>query len=106
MLVTGKQVPELVERTEIHSSRSKSRTALWAVAGCLLIFLLASLVAAIRFRHHAEPILRAKVIESLSTRFNSRVELGEFHVDILNGLEVRGSDVKLFPRNFEVNQPL
>jgi hypothetical protein len=51
-------------------------------------------------------MLRAKVIESLSNRFNSRVEMDEFHVDVLNGLGVRGSGVKLFPRNFESDQPL
>jgi hypothetical protein len=79
---------------------------LWIVAGSLLLIFLAGLIAAIRLRHHVGPILRARVIESLSTRFNSRVELGEFDVDVLNGLEVRGSAVKLFPNNFESDQPL
>ncbi len=96
----------MIPRTEIQASGSKSHTALWIVAGCILLLFLAGLVAAIRFRHHVEPILRAKVIESLSTRFNSRVELGEFHVDILDGLAVQGSGVKLFPRNIESDQPL
>ena len=79
---------------------------MWIVAGCILLLFVAGLVAAIGFRHRVEPILRAKVIESLSTRFNSRVELGEFHVDILNGLAVQGSGVKLFPRNIDSDQPL
>jgi hypothetical protein len=80
--------------------------ALWIVAGCLLAVLIAWIGAAIWFRHRVEPMLRGKVIESLSTRFNSRVELGEFHVDILNGLAVQGSGLKLFPNIFDSDQPL
>jgi len=96
----------LTPKTELHAAKSKRRTALRIVAGCLLVILVAVLVAAIWFRHRVEPILRTKVIESLSTRFNSRVELSEFHVDILNGLAVQGAGVKLYPNVFDSDQPL
>lgn len=44
----------------------------------------------------AEPILRTRVIETLSTRFKSRVELAEIHVSIANGLHVDGKGLKIF----------
>jgi len=93
-------------KTAIEASKSKRHTVLWIVAGCFLLILVAGLVATIWLRHRVEPFLRARVIESLSARFESRVELAEFHVDVLDGLAVQGSGVKLYPRIFESEQPL
>lgn len=45
---------------------------------------------------HAEPILRARVIETLSTRFKSRVELGGFHVSVHHGVEVAGENLRIY----------
>src|SRR4051812_19795684 len=47
----------------------------------------------------AEPILRAKIIETLSARFHSRVELAELHVWLTNGLHVEGGGLKIFGLN-------
>lgn len=44
----------------------------------------------------AQPILRARVIETLSTRFKSRVELGELHVWISHGLHVDGKELRIY----------
>jgi len=44
----------------------------------------------------AEPILRTRVIETLSTRFKSRVDLAELHVWIENGINVEGKGLKIF----------
>lgn len=44
----------------------------------------------------AEPILRTRVIETLSSRFKSRVELAGIHVWIANGLHVEGKGLKIF----------
>jgi hypothetical protein len=44
----------------------------------------------------AEPILRARVIETLSARFKSKVELSSFHVSVSNGLRVSGGGLKIF----------
>jgi hypothetical protein len=44
----------------------------------------------------AEPILRARVIETLSTRFKSRVELAGLHVSMINGLEVSGEGLEVY----------
>jgi len=41
--------------------------------------------------HRAESSLRAAVIETLATRFKSRVELDAFHVSLVKGLQVEGA---------------
>ena len=54
---------------------------------------------------HAEPILRARVIETLSTKFKSQVELDAFHVSLIKGLQVSGVGLRIFgdtdPNNHE-----
>lgn len=59
----------------------------------------------------AQPILRARVIETLSTRFKNRVELGEIHVSVSHGLHVEGKGLQIYgatdPNPWEVGvQPL
>lgn len=53
----------------------------------------------------AEPILRAAVVETLSARFKSKVELDAFHVSLVKGLLVSGSGLRIFgetdPNNHE-----
>ncbi|MFZ0685217.1 MAG: AsmA-like C-terminal region-containing protein [Terriglobales bacterium] len=53
-----------------------------------------SVVAIVVYR--AEPTLRAAVIETLSTRFKSKVELDAFHVSLLKGLQVSGAGLRIF----------
>lgn len=61
------------------------------------MILLAVVLICIRIAiSRAEPILRTRVIETLSTRFRSRVELGEIHVSVMNGLHVDGKQLKIF----------
>ncbi len=45
----------------------------------------------------AEPILKGRVIETLSTRFNSRVELDDLQVSLIKGLAVSGKGLRIFP---------
>ncbi len=47
----------------------------------------------------AAPILKGRVIETLSTRFNSKVELDGFDVSLVKGLEVSGSGLRIFPED-------
>lgn len=53
----------------------------------------------------AEPILRARVTETLSTRFKSKVELDAFRVSLVQGLQVSGEGLRIFgevdPNNHE-----
>lgn len=62
----------------------------------MLTLLAATLICARIVIDRAEPILRARVIETLSTRFHSRVELDEIHVWIADGLHVQGRGLKVF----------
>jgi hypothetical protein len=54
---------------------------------------------------HALPILRARVIETLSARFKSRIELPDFHVSLVNGLGVEGTDLKIFSESDSSSEP-
>jgi hypothetical protein len=75
--------------------RRRSRRWRWIVA--ILIVLLVLVVLCVRIViTHAEPILRTRVIETLATRFKSRIELSKIHVSIVNGLEVSGEGLKVF----------
>ncbi|HET7891497.1 MAG TPA: hypothetical protein VFL34_08230 [Candidatus Sulfotelmatobacter sp.] len=44
----------------------------------------------------AEPILRTRVIETLEARFKSRVELGELHAWVADGVHVQGNGLKIY----------
>jgi hypothetical protein len=46
--------------------------------------------------YYAEPILQARIIETLSARFQSRVELAAFHVSVSGGVHVSGEGLKIF----------
>jgi hypothetical protein len=49
--------------------------------------------------HNAEPILRARIIETLSTRFHSRVELASLKVSVIQGLVVSGKGLMIYGQN-------
>ena len=68
--------------------------------GSLSLALLAVIVLAVVadvMLHRAGPILKGRVIETLSTRFKSRVELDQLQVSVLRGLEVSGDGLRIFP---------
>ncbi|MEK6398281.1 MAG: hypothetical protein V4734_09365, partial [Terriglobus sp.] len=46
--------------------------------------------------HRAGPILKGRVIDTLSTRFNSRVELDSLDVSLVKGLEVSGNGLRIY----------
>lgn len=72
----------------------------------LILFSIAGVIAVEIVLHRAEPILKARVIDTLSTRFRSRVELAEFHVSAWKGLEVEGKGLKLYPYLLDSSTPL
>jgi hypothetical protein len=75
--------------------RRVSRKRRWflGIALALLIALAICIpIAIIR----AQPILRARVVETLSARFKSRVELAELHVWIMNGLHAEGKGLQVY----------
>ncbi|MFZ0420203.1 MAG: hypothetical protein WAM04_19020 [Candidatus Sulfotelmatobacter sp.] len=68
----------------------------WTLVGISLCILLAGTVVVRLVIARAEPILRARVIETLSNRFQSRVELTSLDVSVMRGLEVSGSGLKIY----------
>jgi hypothetical protein len=77
-------------------SLTKSRHLLRWILLALLVLVGAGGIVVSYFVTHAMPILRARVIETLSSRFNSRVELPDLHVSLANGLGVQGTNLKIF----------
>jgi hypothetical protein len=66
------------------------------VTVCLfLLGILGMTVTAEYVLHNAEPILRKRVIETLSERFNAPVELDALHISLVKGMEVSGSGLRV-----------
>jgi hypothetical protein len=72
-----------------------SRRWRWILGILTLLLVLVALCARFVIAR-AEPILRTRVIETLSARFKSRVELAGIHVSIINGLEVSGEGLQVY----------
>jgi hypothetical protein len=62
-----------------------------------LIAVIVLVIVADIMLHRADPILKGRVVETLNTKFHSRVDLDKFHVSILKGLEVSGDGLRIFP---------
>lgn len=76
----------------------KKRRRRWPwIAGLLVVLtILAVVLEARHLLAHAQPILRARVIETLSARFRTKVELAELDVGLSDGLNVSGKGLKVF----------
>lgn len=68
------------------------RLAGWVTFGALIVLLVVGEVMLKR----ADPIIKGRVIETLSTRFNSRVQLDELDVSLIRGLAVSGRGLRIF----------
>lgn len=69
---------------------------MWVGLGAVLL-LVAWWVTAQLVLRKAGPILRSRVLETVSARFGSRVELDEFKVSVVRGLEVSGGGLRVYP---------
>jgi len=90
---------------EVGEAKPASRFRLWIPA--LVLAVATSAVVVIIFAvYHAEPILRNRIIETLSSRFHGPVELAEFHVSVRTGFQVSGLGLKIFgPGDPNPHQP-
>jgi hypothetical protein len=79
-------------RKSPHRTRNRWHIALGSV---LAVCLLAVVLAAEYAIHHAEPVLRASVVQSLSARFHSPVELDDLHVSVTHGIVVHGAGLRI-----------
>jgi hypothetical protein len=85
--------------------RTLRRVFLW-LCSIAAVLVIGFLVAGDILLHRAGPILKEKVVETLSTRFDSRVELDGFHVSLVKGFEVYGTGLKLYPNHLAMTEPL
>lgn len=101
--------PQTTETTTPSTHRRRHHrlvVALLWVGSVLAILAIAALIAGNIFLRRAAPMLKAKVVETLSTRFDSRVELDQFHAIFTGGFEVRGDGLKLYPNHLDGNEPM
>ena len=88
---------EIVQDAPKRSPGKADRSLPWKWIGVAALLTLAGLAVAVRMTiARAEPILRTRVIETLSNRFDSKVELESLHVSMVDGIEVSGSGLKIF----------
>jgi hypothetical protein len=89
----------------LHASPLWRWIAVVSVVSAIVLLLIAAILT-----RRAEPILKSRVIETLSTRFGSKVELDDLQVSITHGLSVEGHGLRIFPPDDVMaagaNQPL
>jgi hypothetical protein len=86
----------MTEPAEIGEPKHARRSlASWIRASALALAALAAVVILIVI-YHAEPILKNRVVETLSARFHGPIQLSEFHVSKRNGFQVSGAGLKIF----------
>jgi len=86
MRSSAESAPKQLRRTQLRK----------AIGIAALIFLVTAFITARYMMAHAGPILRTRVIQTLSYRFNSKVELAGFQVSLLHGIEVTGSGLEIY----------
>ena len=84
------------EETGARNRKHTRGSRWWSIRTIALAFLVVVGVAVAIAIYHAEPILRGRIIETLSARFHSRVELAGFHVSVAHGVHVSGEGLKIF----------
>src|SRR5437899_732621 len=100
-----------MSESQPKSHRKRTPVSRWHwIVGISLLFIVAITAVGILI-FNARPILRARVVETLSARFNSKVELDAFDVSMVKGFQVSGEGLRLFgdgdPNNHEPGvQPL
>lgn len=86
------------EQSESPRATRRGHRRLWqwlaviAALSILALFIVAKIVFS-----RAQPILKGRVIETLSTRFESKVELDTLDVSIIHGLQVTGGGLRIYP---------
>jgi hypothetical protein len=79
------------------STRPAKNSRRWKLIGVIFCVALAGAAVIARLViDRAQPILRARVIETLSNRFKGKVELATLNVSVIKGLKVSGSGLKIY----------
>ena len=83
------------ERNVVTGTRPRRRRWMWWFGGGALAVVVA-LGAAVEYAiHHAEPILRRRVVASLEDRFKTPVALDRLYLSFANGIEVSGEGLRI-----------
>jgi len=85
----------IVEVPSKEVSKKSHPVLKWIGIAALLCLIAAGITVRVMIAR-AEPTLRNRVIEALSNRFQSKVELASFNVSMMNGIEVSGGGLKIF----------
>ena len=86
------------EQVEIRGLSKRRRVWTWVLASLLIAVVILGVVGEVMV-DRAAPILKGRLIETLSTRFNSRVELDGLDVSLAKGLEISGHGLRIFPED-------
>ncbi len=86
------------EQVEAQSVSKRRGVWTWIFASLLIVVVVLGVIGEM-IVHRAAPILKGRVIETLSTRFNSRVELDRFDVSLVKGFVVSGRGLRIFPQD-------
>jgi hypothetical protein len=89
-----KQDPNNPALSTPHSPR---RHPLRWIALILLFAAIGLGIAAIVMVRRATPIIKGRVLETLSKRFNAKVDLDDLQVSLIQGLQVTGTGLRIFP---------
>jgi hypothetical protein len=92
------QAEQKEERAIGRDASRRRRVWGWIAVSLLIVIVVLGVIGEVMV-HRAMPILKGRVIETLSTRFNSRVEMDGFEVSLVKGLEVSGSGLRIFPED-------
>jgi len=74
----------------------RHRWLLW-LGGIVFVALVSLAVATAIALRHAEPFLRARIVDALHDRFHARVELDSFHVSLVDGVQAEGRGLRIWP---------
>jgi hypothetical protein len=85
---------EVPEGRATQSPRKHKRWR-WVAWVALIVFVVLVMVGEVMLKR-ADPILKGRVIETLSTRFNSHVELDDLEVSLVKGLAVTGKGLRIY----------
>jgi hypothetical protein len=102
LIQTGADRPSGESPQPAVRHRRVPRWLLWVLASAAVFFIVLFIAADYAF-HHAEPMLRARVVASLQERFRSPVQLDALHISVLNGLQVSGEGLRIL--NLEGRTP-
>jgi AsmA-like C-terminal region len=61
----------------------------------IAVILIAAVATLLYLAHNAEPLLKSRVVQTLSVRFNSPVELDHLHISVAKGLQVSGEGLRI-----------